>query len=121
MKFTSMCRPHGLYPIGLASLLLVLSACSHPVMTPKTPRPYDRTWWNATDPEQRAGFLAGYDDCALYDRHLLIQYDTERRLLRFEVKQKDGAADEIARVFKVLRLQDEQGLDSPFHRIPEVN
>jgi hypothetical protein len=61
--------------------------------------------------------LKAVDDCALYDRLLLIRYDSERRVLGFEVGS-DGEIEDAVALFSRVLQQHTRNSDTPFHMIP---
>jgi len=65
----------------------------------------------------RALGLPAVDDCALYDRRLLIQYDETRSVLGFEFG-KGGQIGNSSKVFGRLREQIELQALLPFKEIP---
>jgi len=68
--------------------------------------------------ELRKEGLPVVEDCALYDRRLLIQYDEARRVLSFEVGE-GGTITNTSKLFSRLRDQQDCDFNTPFHKIPE--
>jgi 23S rRNA U2552 (ribose-2'-O)-methylase RlmE/FtsJ len=61
--------------------------------------------------------LPEIDDCALYDRRLLIRFNADRHILTFQIGKGDKIED-VSRVFSRLRRQIEQNRPLPFQKIP---
>ncbi len=60
------------------------------------------------------------EDCALYDKRLLIQYDESRRVLCFAVGD-DPQINNVSKLFSRIRMQEErQGLPAIFKMIPKA-
>jgi hypothetical protein len=76
------------------------------------------SYWILVSELKSAG-LPLVDDCALYDRRLLIQYDEVRRVLGFEFG-RDGNIEKTSKLFSRLREQIEQKLSAPFHEVPRA-
>ena len=78
----------------------------------------DTYWISESDLKTRYGLNQNIDDCALYDKHLLIKYDGTKKILHFAlISEKDGIGLGEADVFQKLSEQIESGGNGPFTKI----
>ncbi|HTA92216.1 MAG TPA: hypothetical protein VK745_21705 [Polyangiaceae bacterium] len=67
--------------------------------------------------ELRAAGLPVVDDCALYDKRLLIEYDEARRVLSFSVGE-DKQIKDASKLFSRIHKQERQEMPPFFREIP---